>query len=406
MNWCAVASQMRVGIYWHILPTYNQGRKIIWDGRTKEGRPFLDVFPKEIVASRHSTEMRMTLTNGSIYQVVGGDDVDRLVGTNPVGVILSEYPLHDPRVWPYLMPILSENDGWALFPYTPRGKNHGWKMKQIANSEKSWFYSELSVDDTRREDGSPVVPKERIEEDRRTGMTDEEINQEYYVSFESPITGAFYSKQIQAAWGDKKLNIPKRITEIPYESSLPVITGWDLGVDDHTVVWFAQVLRNEIRVVDYYQNSDEGLPFYVQMLKDRAAAYGITYAQHYAPHDIALREWTSGKSRLETARSLGINFTPIKKHSLEDGINHVRSMFNQCWFDWNRTEEGINALSCYRREFDEKNNTYKSTPLHDWASHPADAFRTLIWGIGKNLRVAEDRKLPKFAESDYDLFAV
>src|SRR5688572_15313537 len=118
----------RVGTYWHLLPTYKQGRAIVWNGFTRDGRSFLDHFHPDLVSAKNSTEMRMTFFNGANYQVVGTDDINSLVGTNPIGCIFSEYSLHDPGAWEYLRPILKENGGWALFIYTARGRNHGYTL--------------------------------------------------------------------------------------------------------------------------------------------------------------------------------------------------------------------------------------------------------------------------------------
>lgn len=133
----------RPGLYWHVFPTYAQGKKIVWDGKTKAGRPFLDAFPKELVAAKNHTEMKITLKTGGIYQVIGADKPDSLVGPNPFGIIFSEWSLMSPSVWDLFQPILAENEGWAIFNYTPRGKNHGWKMLELARKNPAWFWAVL-----------------------------------------------------------------------------------------------------------------------------------------------------------------------------------------------------------------------------------------------------------------------
>lgn len=398
INTTACKAMQRVGLYWHMLPTYKQGRNIVWNGHTKEGRSFLSHFPDEIIASKNSTEMRLTLKNGSIYQVVGTDNINSLVGTNPVGVVLSEYSLHDPAAWDYLRPILAENDGWAMFIFTARGKNHGFRLYEMASKNPNWFCQKLVAgsgpQSTKREDGSPVISDEIIQEERISGMSEEMIQQEFYNSFEAPLVGAYYGAQM--LWLDKQ--VPARFGKVPWDESLPVHTWWDLGVDDSTSIWFMQQYGHEIRLIDYLENSGEGLNYYAKQLRERPYAYG----KHVAPHDINVRELSTGKSRLEYARSLGIKFEVAGMHEVADGISAVRSTLTQCWFDDEKCGRGIAALREYQKEWDEDKKVFKSHPRHDWASHGADAFRYGVWGMKLRAKKYGDRKPQERALDDHD----
>jgi hypothetical protein len=374
MNLCACKAHERVGLYWHMLPTYKQGRAIVWNGVTRDGRKFLSHFPRELVASENQTEMRVTFKNGSIYQVVGTDNINLLVGTNPVGVVFSEYSLHDPGAWDYIRPILAENGGWALFIYTARGKNHGWHLLEMARKNRAWF-SEVLVagsgpTSTRRPDGSPVVTDEIIQAERDSNMPEEMIQQEFFCSFEAPMVGAYYSKQMS------DMLAQDRICSVPWEPRLPVETAWDLGVDDATSIWFIQRYGMEFRAIDYYENSGEGLAHYAKVLKERPYAYG----RHHAPHDIEVREFSSGRSRIEAGRSMGIKFTTVQRHEVEDGIEAVRNLLPSFWMDAGKCERAINGLREYRKEWDDDRKVFRATPLHNWASHPADAMRIFAWG--------------------------
>lgn len=371
INMCAVKAFERVGTYWHLLPTYKQGRNIVWNGMTREGRKFIDHFPEEVVEDVNNTEMRITLINGSIYQVVGTDNVDTLVGTNPIGCIFSEYSLHDPGAWDYIRPILRENGGWALFIYTPRGHNHGYHLRNIAerrSKEKDkWFFSELAVyDDGTGKQFTNVLTPEDIEDERLAGMPEEMIQQEFFVSFEAAMVGSYYGKQM------KWLRDNKRITQVPWEPRLEVHTAWDLGMDDSTTIWFYQEHAGEYRFIDYYEMNGEGLGHYVNELRKKPYVYG----QHWAPWDIVIRELGTGEARIETARKMGLNFRTVSKHELLDGIEQVRNILYKCYFDAEKCERGINALNSYRKEYDEKLKMFMSRPLHDWSSHGADGFRT------------------------------
>jgi phage terminase large subunit len=181
--------------------------------------------------------------------------------------------------------------------------------------------------------------------------------------------GAYYSKQL------KKLDEQGHITSVNIESSIPVTTYWDLGVSDSTAIWFVQVFGNEIRVVDYYENHSEGLNHYINYLLDWRDKNHCTFGHHYAPHDIRVRELTTGKSRLEIARKMGINFQVVPSMPIQDGIQAARNILPRCWFDADRCKLGLRALRNYRREWDEVRNVFKKQPLHDWTSHGSDAFR-------------------------------
>ena len=373
----------RVGTYWHMLPTYKQGRAIVWNGHTRDGRAFLDHFHPALIASKNSTEMRITFTNGSHYQVVGTDNIDSLVGTNPVGVVFSEYSLQDPGAWDYIRPILAENGGWALFIYTARGRNHGFTMYEMAKKNPKWFCERLVAGSgpecTKRPDGSPVISDEVIDEERKSGMPEEMIQQEFKCSFEAPFIGSYYGTQMMIAEKDGRI-----MDNLPHEDRLLVDTYWDLGVNDTTTIWFIQHYGGEERVIDYYEMSGEGLPHYAKLLKGQVSGYermaAYTYGKCYAPHDIKVRELGSGKSREETARSLGIKFTMVKRHEVEDGIEAVRSTLGVCYFSQKNCQRGIDALRAYRKAWDDKNKIFQSHPLHDWASNGADAFRMFAMG--------------------------
>ena len=151
------------------------------------------------------------------------------------------------------------------------------------------------------------------------------------------------------------------------------VTFWDLGVGDATSIWFMQAVGNEIRFIDYFESSGEGLKYYADILQEK----GYTYGRHFAPHDIQVKELGSGLTRLETARSLGIKFEIAPKQGVEDGINAARTIFNKCYFDEKNCHEGLQALRNYRKEYDDKRKQYKPRPYHDWSSHAADAFRYL-----------------------------
>ena len=189
-------------------------------------------------------------------------------------------------------------------------------------------------------------------------------------AFESAIQGSYYLTQM------RKIKQENRICKLPLEDGFQVSTWWDLGMDDSTVIWFTQTIGREIRCIDYYENNGEGLAFYAKILRER----GYDYGTHNAPFDISVKELGTGKSRLEVAEGLGIKFNVVAKLSIEDGIGAARKMLNFCWFDEAKCHKGINYLKDYRKQWNEKLGCYRDQPLHNKASHGADAFRTLAVG--------------------------
>lgn len=383
----------RIGTYYYFFPTYAQGKKILWDGIDGSGFKFLDHFPSQLVASKNETEMQVTLVNGSIFQIVGTDNIDSIVGTNPVGCVFSEYAIQNPRAWNLIRPILRENGGWAVFPYTPRGKNHGKDLYDMAKDNPDWYAEVLTVRDTFREDGRPVVSEEDIDADRREGMDEELIQQEYYCSFQGYQVGSYYAQQLRRA---EKEN---RITRVPWVPTIPVCTFWDLGIGDASAIWFAQRVGREIRVIDYYETSGEGMPYYAKYL----AAKPYKYGRHFWPHDGANKEIGTGKSRRDTADALGIRpIDIVQRGDVSEGIEASRNFFSLCYFDKENCKQGLNALESYRKEWDEDRKEFKNKPYHDWSSHGADGFRTMAESGFENLSFGSSASIK--VESGFSVF--
>ena len=400
LNLSAKAMLERVGTYWHLFPYQTQARKAIWNGIDSQGRKILDqVFPQEIRKRTSSQEMLIELVNGSTWQLAGSDNYDSLVGSNPVGVVFSEWSLCDPNAWAYIRPILAENDGWASFIYTPRGKNHGWSLYNMARKSDDWYCENLTVNDTKREDGSPVITHQIIDQERAEGMEEALIQQEFYGSFESQIAGAYYADQISAAKDQG------RIGRLPIEPSLPVHTAWDLGIADAMSIWLFQSVGKEIRLVHYYEATGKGMEHYIQYLNQWANTNGVGLGTHLAPHDIEVRELTSGRSRKDVARQMGIAFRTVQRPRVKaEGIQAVRRMFPRFWIDDERAEQGYNCVASYRREWDEKAGRFRDNPVHDWASHGADALQTLALGWRESLSPAHMQRAPQTAKVNFNVF--
>jgi phage terminase large subunit len=367
-NLCIRACLRRVCVIYYIFPTYSQGKKVIWDSITNTGERVLDYIPDSLIESKNGQEMKIRFKNGSLFQIVGSDNYDSLMGTNPQGVVFSEYALQDPRAYQYIRPILTANDGWALFLSTPRGKNHLWELYQIAKSSKDWFTYKLTIEDTNH------IPLHEIEREKAEGiMSDDLIQQEYYTSFEMGVEGAYYAKYLDRA------RLKGQISTVPWEPGFKVHTCWDLGVRDSTAIIFYQAVGQTVRIIDCYERNKEGLEHYINVLQSKPYQYG----KHIAPHDIKVREFGSGMTRWEKARQLGITFTIAPDLSIPDGIEAVRSAMAKVWIDETNCAPFIKALENYRQEYDAKKKVYKTHPLHDNNSHFADAMRYLAISLPK-----------------------
>ena len=357
------------GIYYYLFPTYQQGRKVLWEGMDKQAFKFMDHFPAALIAKKNDKQMSITLKNGSMMQIVGTDNYDTTVGTNPRGMIFSEYALQDPLAWSYFRPILAENKGWAIFNTTPRGENHAFKLWNNAVRDPSWFTQKLTVRDT------GVLTEEEINVEKEAYFKEQGDDslflQEWFCDFNAPVKGTYYAHIIERLEknGAMKYNL--------FDAKYPVSTWWDLGYNDTNSIWFTQSVGNQIRVIDYLQDSNKGLQFYINALKEKP----YVYERHSAPHDIEVHDYSTGKTRLETARNMGVDFDVIPRLSIEEGIQAVRTILEQCVFDVEKCEVGLNCLKSYQKEYDEKNNVFKPKPLHNWASHGSDAFRYLSLGI-------------------------
>ena len=349
----------------YIAPTYTQGKSTAFDYFRHYSAPI----PGHAV---NQSELRVDYPNYGQVRIYGADNPDSLRGLYFDGVVEDEFGLHPAKAHSEVIgPTLVDRGGWALFGGTPNGKNQFYELAKHAKArvgvgDPDWFYREYPASVT-----GIIDPKE-LERAARE-MTTDEYAQEYECSFEASVKGAIYAREMEAARSEK------RITVVPYDSALPVDTDWDLGIGDSMAIWFSQTVRGsgQARMIDYFEASGEGFPFYANVL----ARKGYVYGQHWAPHDISVRELGSGKSRLDVAADLGLRFrvTPrinsLAGQEVEEGIHATRLFLGRCWFDAEKCARGIEALMHYRRDYNQRLGEFKTSPVHDAASHGADAMR-------------------------------
>ena len=369
LNWAAWATLARPGGYWHLLPEASQGRKAIWDAvnpHTSKRRIF-EAFPEAMGPTFHDSEMKVTFANGSTWQVVGSDNYNSLVGASVAGVVMSEWSLSRPEAWAFIQPILVENNGWALFLWTPRGRNHATRAFESRQGEPGWVTLRASAKET------GVFTPEQLEATARryaaeAGSPEEGaalFASEFLVEFDAATPGAYYAGLIGAAQTEG------RVGRVPADPALKVDTAWDLGIDDYTAIWFFQQVGREVRVIDYYETSGVGLD---TIVREAIATKPYVWGTHHLPHDVMVRELATGRSRYETLRSLGLSQINVgTAANPEERVNAARLMIPICWFDAERCARGLEQLRAYRKRWNKTNSAY-SGPLHDKSSHGADAF--------------------------------
>jgi len=386
------------GSYFHVFPTTVLGKRIMWQTLRNDGVPILDCFPPELEAKRNNQELTITLNNGSTYQILGADNPDRIArGPNAKGIIFSEFSVMNMEMWAVCEPQLAANKGWAIFIFTPRGKNDAYRLLNTVKDNPLWFTSILTIDDTSKDDGTPIVSKETIEELKKSGTGEAFIRQEYYCSFESPLEGAFYGHQLNM------VRESGRLMPLPYNPDKPVSTAWDLGFSDLTVIWFFQEYDDRVHFIDFYANRGEYITHYLSYLK--GTRYSANYGNHYAPHDIAYKHQsqTHHKTMFNTAAEHGVDFKIVKKHLKVDGIDAVSRDFNLFYFDSVRCGEAFEILGNYSRKYDLTNNVYTNEAVKNDADHYADALRMAVMGRHQYKTINNDKVIKVYTSvSEYE----
>ena len=361
-------------LFGYIAPYRSQAKSVVWD--------YLKNFAQPIILDSNEAELTVTLMNGAKIRLFGADNADAMRGLGFDGCYLDEYGDFRPSVWGNIVrPALSDKMGWCVFGGTPKGKNQFWNIYETARQNPAeWFLLRLPAS------SSGLLPPSELKA-ARAQLTEDQYLQEMETSFEASILGSFYGTELREA------EEQGRFTNIAVDPVVPVHTAWDLGYRDDTAIWWYQVVRGEIHVIDFYSVSGANIEELAQVITDR----GYRYGKHYLPHDAKAKTLASGgKSIIEQlAQHLGLGTLSIVPDlSVQDGIQAVRKMIPTTWFD-NKCYEGIEALKQYQREYDEDKKAFRQTPRHDWTSHPADAFRMMAisW---KNEPVfkAPDREKP------------
>ncbi len=341
--------------YGYFAPYRAQAKNVVWEYFKFYGRPIIDKV--------NEAELKIGFINGSTVQLFGADNADAARGLGFRGVYCDEYGDFRPSVWGNVIrPTLSDRKGWGVFGGTPKGHNQFYDVYRNALVDKDWFCLTLTAS------LSKIIDPEELAA-ARAQLSPDQYDQEYECSFDAAILGAYYGEQF------KRVDAEKRIGTVRHQPGIAVNTAWDLGYTDDSAIWWYQNCGNEIHILDHLAVSGATIQQLAQEIQKRHYLYG----KHYLPHDARAKTLASGgKSIVEQlAAFLGMSSLAIVPDiGVEDGIQAARLVFDRCWFD-NKCSEGIEALRQYQREYDEDKKAYRKIPLHNWASHPADAFRML-----------------------------
>lgn len=340
----------------YIAPTYNQAKRVAWD--------YLLEYTRPLGGKANIAELRVDFM-GRRISLYGADNPDSLRGIYLDGCVIDEIGDVNPSLFTDIIrPALADRLGYCMAMGTPKGQNHFKDLRDKGEENDGWSLLEFKASETN------LLHKDELKA-AFDAMGEDKYMQEFECSFQAPVEGSYYSKMIA------DLEEKNQIVNIPRDDLARTYTGWDLGMSDSTAIWVAQLVNKEIRLVDYVENHGVGLDYYVSWLKEN----DWMYATHILPHDVAVRELGTGKSRKEMLEDAGLSVTIAPKLNVHDGIQAARRIIPRCWFDPEKTKHGLDALRNYRRVFDEKRNVFHDRPLHDWSSHASDAFRYLAVGL-------------------------
>jgi len=365
---CFYAALMRKGLYLYLLPTIGQANTVIWEGRGKTGVGFLDYIPKKLIKRVNQSKMSITLANGSIIRVTGSNNYTALIGSNPLGIVYSEFQDADPKSLEYMRPILAENGGWVLINGTPRGRHNNLFQVYNQNAENpDWFITVKPASETTDWDGSAIITQSIIDEEIRAGMPPELVEQEFNCSWDGFVEGAYFTREL------KDMRKQGAISCFPVDPELPVYTSWDIGSNDANSICLWQIGRdNSIRCIYCFEENYKNAEWYANELKNIQRRLGFKkFAMHFLPHDVAVQEWGSGRTRIEQLASAGILPKKVQRLAVSERIQCLRSLLPRMKIHSKNAKTLELALSDYHSKKNSEGVTIG--PAHNWASHSVDA---------------------------------
>lgn len=367
----------------YIAPFYNQAKSVAWD--------YLKQYSYELDRKINESELSIEFTNfneqTAKIRLFGADNPDALRGQYSDGDILDEFGDMKPSVWSSVIrPSLADRNGWAAFIGTPKGHNEFFKINQMARTNPDWFYMMLRASQSR------LLPADELS-DAKKMMSEEEYEREFECSFDAAIAGAVYGRWMSDAQKEG------RIGKVAWDRKRPVYTAWDLGYSDTTVVWFFQIGFNEITLIDYYENNQEGIDHYCDVLKTKPYKYG----KHWVPQDASHALMAAGgRSIVQQAYKANVEMFVVAETTHMNAQEATRQTLPICWFDEEKCEVGIESLRQYQYEFDEDKKIYRKVPRHDWTSHASKAFEIIarVWQVPKEDKPTKPRFLHEMTANE------
>jgi hypothetical protein len=361
MHQIAKMAHKRIGTYFHMLPTFTQAKRNVWDAIDDQERRILDhVFPPILRKTTNETDLKLQLKCGSVYQLIGADSYNLVVGANPIGLVMSEYALIDPRAWQIFRPILQQNGGWAAFIGTPRGYNHFHEQLEIAKREPDWDWSVIDAID------AGYMTQGDIDREIRTGMPEELARQEYLVDFSAANVGAILGSRIEHA--EKDGRIADAIEHDPNAGE--VIISSDIGYRDAAAWWWWQAVPGGYNLLNYDEDTGLEAADWIERLR----SHPFPIARVLLPKDAKAKTMSTRHSVLEQFLEAGFQCTIVPLVRIVDRINAARSVIARCRFARTRCAKGLQILRDWAFKYDEERKTFSREPDHNYASHGGDAF--------------------------------
>lgn len=394
LNLASREADHEIGTYWHLYPSHVQAKRAIWNGIDKDGMRFLDqAFPQDTRRATRIADMQIELNTGSMWQLCGSDRYNSLVGSNPRGVVFSEWALCDPRAWDYIRPIIRENGGWVVFITTYRGRNHAFRMAERLKKNSEWFVDIRTVDDTTHSDGRKIITEADIQAERDEGMSEALIQQEYYCNPVAASPGAIYGKSIE------QLLSAERTGNFGYDASAPVYAAWSLEFDEQYTVAFFQTDGSANRLIGSKSYPFEPL---TNCLQHVAHDFPWRYiARHIVPHTTppeVQEQFERFNAVIDTAPPLANVFSVTRDQLNLTWIDNAPRSFEG---DENNNELVIDSLNGYRFTSAKGGQSYTNTPVNSWEKHHARALEVFsCWRHYEPLEVGSWFPAPSTKESD------
>lgn len=383
------------GMYIISYPNNVRAKKILWQGAALINGisvRFRDMIPARFRARKdNDSDMTIELINGSIIWVVGCDiDPDKLRGTNPRGLVLSEFAFSDPKVMHTMLPVFRQNGGWLFAQSTYDGMNHFFHLLKNNKDDPRWYIREESIKTLLDENGNQYITDEDVDEDRRAGMPEYLIQQEYY----GIVTVNEETKYFAIAMN--QVRETERIISGLFLPRKKVYAFYDIGVNDCTAITLAQFESKGgvlwANVIGYIENNNRDLRFYVSEIDSFCNRYNLPFATHFVPHDGANRNWNDGlKTSVDYLEEMGEKGMIVKRPSRHKvAVETIRRQLYLTNFNKENTGRLIDCLSSYEKEYDEEKGRYEDKPNHDWSSHGVKSFQTMALAIESKLVILEN----------------